>query len=201
MGCFMNSKFTLIELLVVISIIGILSSILLPSLVKARKASQAAVCVNNLKQTGVLSEMYVSDGNDRYMYGTQTQTNAWFLQFQEEMDIGLLQCPAANNYYPGPEAERTFGMNAKMLGRKTGEVTDTVQTLLIADGSNYDQGDSLTSPYYYWELNSSGTRMHKVRDLIHRKKANTLMADGHVDNKGQSFLATESIFWDPLFNN
>ena len=45
----MNRKFTLIELLVVISIIGILMSILLPSLARAREVSYSAVCKNNLK--------------------------------------------------------------------------------------------------------------------------------------------------------
>lgn len=54
-------KFTLIELLVVISIIGILTSILLPSLVSARQAARAGVCMSNLKQIGIGFEMYETD--------------------------------------------------------------------------------------------------------------------------------------------
>ncbi len=42
-------RFTLIELLVVVAIIGILITLLVPSLAKAREASYSAVCKSNLK--------------------------------------------------------------------------------------------------------------------------------------------------------
>ncbi|MCM8535987.1 MAG: type II secretion system GspH family protein [Lentisphaeraceae bacterium] len=63
----MKKKFTLIELLVVVAIIGILSSMLLPSLAKARIAGKRALCLSNLKQIGLLYEMYATDNDEQYM--------------------------------------------------------------------------------------------------------------------------------------
>ena len=60
-----NKKFTLIELLVVVAIIGILVSILMPSLGKAREKAKRAVCLSNLRQCGLASIIYANSNNDR----------------------------------------------------------------------------------------------------------------------------------------
>ncbi len=58
-------KFTLIELLVVVAILGILLSILLPSLVQARVKAKTAVCISNLKQVGNLVNLFTLDKNGK----------------------------------------------------------------------------------------------------------------------------------------
>jgi len=69
----MNKKaFTLIELLVVIAIIGILASLLLPALAKAKVKANRVKCKGNLKTVGQAFQDFSSeiDGSTPHLYGS-----------------------------------------------------------------------------------------------------------------------------------
>ena len=70
-------RFTLIEMLVVIAIIGILTSLLMPSLSKAREATRTTVCVNNISQINKSLQIYLSEGNAILPYDAGTQRDTW----------------------------------------------------------------------------------------------------------------------------
>jgi len=96
--------FTLIELLVVIAIIALLLSIVMPSLRMVKKKARGVICMSNLKQWGLIFELYVQN-NDEKFYRAWTSTS-----------IGHEWIAAAKPYYQDPKI--CFCPEAKKLASK-----------------------------------------------------------------------------------
>jgi prepilin-type N-terminal cleavage/methylation domain-containing protein len=112
MPCPLRTKlkrgFTLIELLVVIAIIGILASMLLPALARAKEQGRTARCIGNIRQMMLAMILYV--GNyDRYpsVYTRGPDPN-YMVDWKDglkpyltpNITNSVFQCPSYKHYPP-----------------------------------------------------------------------------------------------------
>jgi prepilin-type N-terminal cleavage/methylation domain-containing protein/prepilin-type processing-associated H-X9-DG protein len=93
---YMVKIFTLVELLVVIAIIGILATLLLPSLAKSRDKARTIVCANSMKQLGSAFMGYADDYNGNAIDTVPTANNIFGPVYSSTINQTL--CPYLN--YP-----------------------------------------------------------------------------------------------------
>jgi prepilin-type N-terminal cleavage/methylation domain-containing protein/prepilin-type processing-associated H-X9-DG protein len=80
--------FTLIELLVVLAIIGVLASLLLPALGRAKGKAQSTICKNNLKQLQLAWGMYADDNEGRIVVDTGANISGYVQSVEPSWVLG-----------------------------------------------------------------------------------------------------------------
>ncbi len=70
----------MIELLVVIAIIAMLLAILTPALTKVKRQAEATVCLSNLRQIGLATNLYAQEFDNFIPRGAGSSGALWFVQ-------------------------------------------------------------------------------------------------------------------------
>ncbi|WDE95391.1 type II secretion system protein [Lentisphaera profundi] len=202
-------KFTLIELLVVIAIIGILASLLLPVLGKARQAAQKTVCVNNMKQLSVAMYIYSDDNDNKVITAAVSGSITYSKQLSEDygMNDRVFACALDDVVRNNDRATRSYSLNTGSSSTFTGADTpetdadcdgpsrmaaynnigyneiasDTLLLTELWENINYAHGWARADmTWAYWSYLSNWT--DRINDL-HDGRPNYLLLDGSVGSR------------------
>jgi prepilin-type N-terminal cleavage/methylation domain-containing protein/prepilin-type processing-associated H-X9-DG protein len=188
--------FTLIELLVVIAIIGILASLLLPALARAKEKSKQTTCLNHEKQIAMAYFLYAGDYDEwfpgfihRWVAGGSS--TGWYSLVQTYMgNITYTKneayyCPSTNYMLAPSRYSTTTLISDVYYGFPLKRIKRPEDKFLILDGAgedskgNFGARTCVVYGRYIPDDAWGGCRGHLW--LAHSGFANIVFVDGHGD--------------------
>lgn len=197
------AEFTMVELLVVIAVIGVLMSLLLPALAKAKDKARGIQCGSNVRQIGMCLAQYANDYSDWVMM-VETEGAApplkvvplrWAMNI---VDLGYLRVPAGHAEtnpvgileYPSAKKVIDYGWRGSMYGinnlmnrRSGGNFSPTRFSQVRTPGSVCLGGEGAVVPNLAGFPNGYIVeRLERYRpDRRHGNAWNCLYVDMHVN--------------------
>ncbi len=184
--------FTLIELLVVVAIIAVLVAILLPALSAARESAKTVMCQSNLRQIGVVHQMYCDDHNGKTVTPALVidgYTNYWYVALENFVRIrggsddpwrgqNIFVCPSMDK----PADYRSYGANYYCWHGGFNSIINRHYGDHVFHSDYSFQRDRVLKWIFVIEYRStsSGVGGAYQVDLRHRGGANYLYFDGSV---------------------
>lgn len=164
----LTKKFTLIELLVVVAIIGILASLLMPSLSRARAKARSSVCTANLKQMHLAVEMWLDD-NDTYMVPASWNAVTWKNSIKPYIADQTLRCPELSS-----SEDARYGYFAFAGTKSKGSKFQRVKRENVSNPA----GAIIIMDSYFW--NMQDIVFDKENSKMHNNGSNIIYMDGHI---------------------
>lgn len=216
-----TQSFTLIELMVVMAMIGILALIAYPSYVTVQERAKATADMNNLRQIGVATQMYMND-NDGVLFST---TASWMSQLTPKYLPAwkIFQSPfdtRAPSELGGATTPISYGLNgnpsgSSIAGLSVSKITNASGFIIFApaqaSGTTVSfQGTALTPSSYVTVFKTATNPGGPAIGGTHggRQRINALFADLHTESISWSNFSTEactstnpsaSPCWTPYF--